>query len=205
MRLAVLAQLVQRVAKHLTSVSEILLTRRGVRLIDQDLMKESPTLLQENPSDLGLPAFVLVAAHREISPPEVAPEYEIARQRLDKLFPEFERLLQERSLFLPSLGQQREIVVGECQVTLEPDFGRILPDQVLLNLKRPQVGSTGLGLVVRDRAKVREIAESGGQITLELDVLGLALDDLLEDAKSALVISPRGLEVALVRLSTTAM
>ena len=71
----------------------------------------------------------------------MAPEYGIARQRLDKLFPECERLFQERSPLLPGVRQKGGIVVGQRQVVLELNLSRILPDQVLLNLQGSAVGS----------------------------------------------------------------
>ncbi len=157
-RLSAKAELGQRVAEQLTRVGKIVLIRRDVRLLDHDLVEESPTLLQVNPSALELPRPELIVTQDIVGPRQVTPEYGIGRHGLDKVFPECECLFQERSPLLAGVRQEGEIVVRERQVVLEPDVSRMLLDQVLLNLQCLEVGSTRLGLVLRNQAQVGEIA-----------------------------------------------
>ena len=85
LRLLMLAQLVERIAKEPTRTGKIVLISRDARLLEHDPVEEGPTLAMtsEHPGsarDRAGFAEALVGSR------QVAPKYGIARQHLDELF-----------------------------------------------------------------------------------------------------------------------
>ena len=115
-------------------------------------------------------------------------KYEISRQGRNKLFTECRPLLQKRFVLLPVVRQECEIVVGQGQVVLEVDVGRIIangtpPSGLQDTLGRFLDGGTSaVAILTKREVTIDAVAKSRANVRLALKPS--AVDLVLEREKT---------------------